>query len=60
MTYAAGNVKRGCMSAKSSAPELMTSGSSPYMDYRYFAIGVSVLIRIEVIIWAREKRKMMR
>jgi len=30
------------------------------MDYRYFAIGVSVLIRIEVIIWAREKRKTMR
>jgi hypothetical protein len=30
------------------------------MDYRYLATGVRVLIRIEVIICAREKRKTMR
>jgi hypothetical protein len=30
------------------------------MDYRYLAMGVRVLIRMEVIICAREKRKTMR
>lgn len=30
------------------------------MDYRYLAMGVRVLIRIDVIICAREKRKTIR
>ena len=50
----------GYMSAKRRAPEFTTMGSWSYIYWRYFAMGVSVLIRQDVMSCPRPKRTTMR